>query len=210
MSKSLRVFVCVCCFFGADATRADVNQGQALAIDIGGIGPGVDQKAYRQVRNLIGNAIAKGTIDKFLIHGYGKEGGFSGCVQTGMFSDHNAFQRLSKSLQSVRYNKNTTAYQVSEIDSCSEQSAITVFSVFKSDDGQQCQENAVALETHQKELEDHGIVVSRPRKQSDGKFYPSVCGAPEGMRNVFDIAVKDLEAAVKLGFSLLVDDEVAE
>ena len=96
------------------------------------------------------------------------------------------------------------------MDSCHEEGTITMFSVFKSDDGRQCQQNAVALQTHQKELEDHGIVVSNPRKQSDGRLHPAVCDAPEGMRNVFDIAVTDLKAAVKLGFSLLVEDEVVE
>ena len=108
MSKSLRLAVCACLFVNALAVQADVGQVQALSVDILGIGPPVDPKAYRQVRNLIGNAIAKGTIDKFLIYGYGKEGGFSGCVQAGRFSDEKDFQRLVKAFKSVRYNKNTT------------------------------------------------------------------------------------------------------
>lgn len=206
MSKSLSLVLCACFFLNSLTVFADANQTRALSIDIGGIGPGVDQKAYRQVRKLIGSGIAQGTFDKFVIHGYGKEGGFSACVQAGRFSDEKDFQRLAKTLKAVRYNKNTTAYQVTESTACQDDLSALSVSVFKSDASLQCQENSgVAIDMHQKELENKGIVVSNARKQADGLMHAAVCDSATGLRNVFDIAVTDLDEALALGFSVLVE-----
>lgn len=205
MPKSLCFLLYICFSLSAFDAMSDVGQTKALSIDIGGIGPAVDQKAYKQVRRLIGNGIASGNFDKFVIGGYGKEGGFSGCVQSGRYSDDRAFQRLHKALKAVRYNKSTTAYQVSEAENCPDTfSSFIKVSVFKSDQSLQCQENSgVALETHQLELENKGIIVSNARKQADGQPHTAVCDAATGMRNVFDVALKDIEQAIALGFSVL-------
>jgi hypothetical protein len=63
------------------ATEPPAEDRHAIEISIGGNGSGVDMAAYRKLRSLIGNAVGNGVIDKFVIYGYGREGGFSGCVE---------------------------------------------------------------------------------------------------------------------------------
>jgi hypothetical protein len=58
-----------------------IETRHAIEININGIGPAVDRMAYKKLRKTIGDAVTNEVIDKFVIYGYGKEGGFSGCIE---------------------------------------------------------------------------------------------------------------------------------
>lgn len=96
----------------------DLSANQAVEISIFGIGPAVDAKVYKRLRLLIGNAIAGGVLDKFIVRGYGIEGGFSACVEARRFAPENRFANFVKQLKSIRANPKTTAYSVAPIESC--------------------------------------------------------------------------------------------
>ena len=90
----------------------------ALEISIGGIGPGVDATAFKKVKLLISDALYKGTIDYFDVYGYGKEGGFSACVEKGRFAAEGSFETFIKALRAIKPNRTTTAYSVTEVALC--------------------------------------------------------------------------------------------
>lgn len=96
----------------------ELSSSQALDISIFSIGPPVDAKAYKKVRLVIGNAIASGVLDKFIVRGYGIEGGFSGCVESGRFTPEKRFNNVLKQLRAIRPNRETTAYSVEPTASC--------------------------------------------------------------------------------------------
>jgi hypothetical protein len=91
----------------------------AVEVSIGGIGPGVDATAFRKVRLLISDAMFKGTIDYFDVYGYGKEGGFSACMEKGRFAAAGSFELFLKALKAIRPNPATTAYSVDGVTLCS-------------------------------------------------------------------------------------------
>ncbi|WP_374089907.1 hypothetical protein [Methylomicrobium lacus] len=93
-------------------------EGNAAEISITGIGPAVDGKAYRKVLKTIGNAVADNVISRFIVYGYGVEGGFSGCVQEGRFAQPNAFSDVIKKLRAINADPSTTAYSVTAVDKC--------------------------------------------------------------------------------------------
>lgn len=103
---------------GISCRDGDLSANQAVEISIFGIGPPVDPKAYKKLRLLIGNAIAGGVLDKFIVRGYGIEGGFSACVEAGRFAPENRFANFVKQLKSIRANPKTTAYSVAPVESC--------------------------------------------------------------------------------------------
>ncbi|RZI82831.1 MAG: hypothetical protein EOP38_14670 [Rubrivivax sp.] len=90
----------------------------ALEISIGGIGPGVDATAFKKVKLLLAEALYSGTIDYFDVLGYGKEGGFSACVEQGQFAVAGSFDRLARQLKQIKPNPNTTAYSVEAVAQC--------------------------------------------------------------------------------------------
>ncbi|MEY4764579.1 MAG: hypothetical protein RI907_1252 [Pseudomonadota bacterium] len=83
-----------------------------IDVSIGGIGPGVDAKAFARVKLAIGLAVADGTLSYFGVSGYGKEGGFSACVEKGRFAADGSFERLIKTLKAIRPNPATSFYSV--------------------------------------------------------------------------------------------------
>lgn len=96
----------------------DLSASKAVEIGIFGIGPAVDAKAYKKVRLVIGNAIAGGILDKFIVRGYGIEGGFSACVEAGRFAPEKRFNTFVKQLRAIRANPKTTAYSVDPAEFC--------------------------------------------------------------------------------------------
>lgn len=90
----------------------------AVEVSIGGIGPGVDATAFRKVRLLISDAMFKGTIDYFDVYGYGKEGGFSACMEKGRFAAAGSFELFLKALKAIKPNPATTAYSVDGVTLC--------------------------------------------------------------------------------------------
>ena len=173
----------------------------AIEISIGGIGPGVDAVAYKKLRQLIGNAIAASVIDKFVIYGYGREGGFSACVEDrpSIQPPSKAFEKFVKQLNSIKPDPNTTAYSINRLLTCpplpTESDRVRVA---KSDGSRQCENNGITLAEMQQQLGD--ISVYAAIKKHDGGLYPAVCGGDTGVFNVYDIAATDLEQAIAAGF----------
>lgn len=102
-----------------DASETTCPSGKALTININGIGPAVDGKAYKKVRLTIGNAVTEGVLDKFIVHGHAIEGGFFACVEASSRAPAKSFDKFTKKLRAIRPNPNTTAYSVEPVDSCS-------------------------------------------------------------------------------------------
>ena len=90
----------------------------AIQVNIGGIGPGVDQTAFKKVKLLIGDAVYRGTLDYFDVSGYGKEGGFSACMEKGTFAAEGSFEALLKALKAVRVDTRTSFYSVDTAARC--------------------------------------------------------------------------------------------
>lgn len=80
----------------------------AVEIAIGSIGTGIDSKAYRKLRHIIGDAVAKNVIDKFVVYNYGIEGGFSGCVQASPTATIAAFEKFTQRLSTLHPKPGTT------------------------------------------------------------------------------------------------------
>lgn len=91
---------------------------RAVEIDIVGIGPAVDLAAADTVKQVIGYGVANGTLDKFLVRGVGIEGGFSACAQASPFTKN--FGSFVKQLRTIKPDRNTTAYSVKAVPSCTE------------------------------------------------------------------------------------------
>lgn len=179
-----------------------VETRHAIEISIGGIGPGVDVVAYKKLRQLIGNAIANSVIDKFVIYGYGREGGFSACVEDRP-SDQppsKAFEKFVKQLNGIKPDPSTSFYSINRLFSCP---PLTVepdtVRVAKPDGSLQCENNGVTLVDMQQQL--GNISVYSAVKESDGLIRPAVCGIDTGIFNVYDIAATDLQQALDLGFT---------
>ncbi|MBK8816430.1 MAG: hypothetical protein IPN42_13435 [Methylococcaceae bacterium] len=102
---------------------SNANAGnRAVEIDIGGIGPAVDAAAFETVRQVVGHAVATGTVDKFIVKGYGIEGGFSACAQAAPGAK--PFGSFVKQLNSIKPNRNTTAYSVRPVAACTDEDQI--------------------------------------------------------------------------------------
>jgi hypothetical protein len=73
--------------------------------------------------------------------------------------------------------------------------------VAKSDLSLQCQpDSGIPLEEMQMELVNAGIDVLCAQTGSDGRAYVSVCGAPTGRANIYEIRASNLQDAEALGF----------
>ena len=97
----------------------------AIQVSIGGIGPGVDQTAFKKVKLLIGDAVYRGTLDYFDVSGYGKEGGFSACMEKGTFAAEGSFEALLKALKAVRVDTRSSFYSVDTAERCVYPVAVT-------------------------------------------------------------------------------------
>ena len=76
-------------------------------------------------------------------------------------------------------------------------------SVYLTLGSRQCQDGGRTLAEVQKVLSDAGVQVLAAGCGNDGMAYPAVCGAPDGRIAIVDVPESQLEAARKLGFSLL-------
>lgn len=90
----------------------------AVEIQIGGIGPGVDARAFKQVKLLIAEGVYSDTVAYFDVYGYGKEGGFSACIEKGTFAAEGSFDKLVRALKAVKPDPRTTAYSVTPVERC--------------------------------------------------------------------------------------------
>ena len=184
-----------------------IETRHAIEININGIGPAVDRMAYKKLRKTIGDAVTNEVIDKFVIYGYGKEGGFSGCIEDRPLltvEPSKNFEKLVKQLTAIKPNRKTTAYSISRVKTCpalvAEVEKPTTIFVSKSDESKQCDaDSGVSLSVMQTQLID--ITVYSAVKKSDGLMHIALCGAETGNYNVYEIAAVDVEKATKIGFS---------
>jgi hypothetical protein len=99
---------------------SSANAAKAVQIDIGGIGPPVDGAAMATIKQVIGFAVARGVVGKYIDLNDGVrlpiEGGFSACVQASPRT--NGFETFVQQLRSIKPNPATTAYSVKSTTSC--------------------------------------------------------------------------------------------
>ena len=205
MKKSAYLLPCITGLLVSSMLHAKpmpiVETRHAVDISIGGIGSGVDAIAYKKLRHLIGNAIANDVIDKFLIYGYGREGGFSACVEDRPSSQppSKAFEIFVKQLNGIKP-ASTSFYSVNRLLTCPpliiKPSTVRVA---KSDGGLQCENNGITLADMQQQLGDIGIYAAI--KEKDDLIRLTVCGVDAGIFNVYEIAATDLKQALALGFT---------
>ncbi len=184
-----------------------IETRHAIEININGIGPAVDRMAYKKLRKTIGDAVTNEVIDKFVIYGYGKEGGFSGCIEDRPLltvEPSKNFEKLVKQLTAIKPNRKTTAYSINRVKTCpalvAEVEKPTTIFVSKSDESKQCDAvSGISLSAMQTQLTD--ITVYSAVKKSDGLMHIALCGAETGNYNVYEIAAVDVEKATKIGFS---------
>ncbi|MGZ4996578.1 MAG: hypothetical protein ACXV8P_08090 [Methylobacter sp.] len=112
-----------------------VTAGPAFEVSITGIGPAVDIAASDTVRQVIGHAVANGVIERFIVLGHGVEGGFSACAEaapTGQVENLNA---VINQLNTIRPNPQTTAYSVTPVEACSNETVFCTQDVFQCSSG---------------------------------------------------------------------------
>jgi hypothetical protein len=189
-----------------------IETRHAIEININGIGPAVDRTAYKKLRKTIGDAVTNEVIDKFVIYGYAKEGGFSGCIEDRPLtaSPSKNFEMLVKQLTAIKPNRKTTAYSINRVKTCPalvvEVEKTTTIFVSKSDESKQCDTaSGVSLSAMQTQLTD--ITVYSAVKKSDGLMHIALCGAETGNYNVYEIAAVDVEKATKIGFSEWIENQ---
>jgi hypothetical protein len=100
------------------ASIADAQEQNAIYIDIWGIGPAVDAKAFKQVRHVIGTEITKGNLAMFVVYGYGFEGGFGACIELSPFAAEGVLKDILARLKAIEPNPETTAYAVQAALEC--------------------------------------------------------------------------------------------
>jgi hypothetical protein len=87
---------------------------------------------------------------------------------------------------------------VPAVDEKSAEASEHVF-VHKPDGSRMCKQGrAIPLSEMKADLKD--IKIFSEQKKRDGLMHVQVCGSPTGVSNVFEILVKDLPAAEKLGY----------
>ncbi len=118
LSLALAALSCVAAPL-AHAAATPAEAPTKVDIGIGGIGPGVDAKAFSRVKLLISAAVYDGTVDYFNVDGYGKEGGFSACVEKSPRAAVGSFERFIKALQAIKPNPATSFYGVTpDVGNC--------------------------------------------------------------------------------------------
>jgi hypothetical protein len=99
----------------------------AVEVSIFGVGPPVDNAAYQTVRQVLGFAVAKGVVDRFLVSTYGIEGGFSACAEAAApFGQVKSIDPLMRRLRSIRPNPETTAYSVKAVANCPSEAVVCI------------------------------------------------------------------------------------
>lgn len=114
------------------ATIPSIPAIRAVEVSITGIGPAMDVAASSTVRQVIGHAVAGGVVDRFIVLGYGVEGGFSACAQAAPTGRVENFNAVINQLNSIQTNPQTTVYSVQPVESC------TTDTVFCTQDAREC------------------------------------------------------------------------
>lgn len=193
-------------------TAKSTETRHAIEVSINGNGYAIDKNSYNKVRKTIGDAVTNDVIDKFVIYGYAKEGGFSACVEDRPSSNppSAAFEKFVKQLNAIKPPRKTTGYGINRVQTCPALPAIdtsirpkTVF-VAKSDESKQCDATSgISLADMQKQLTN--MVIYSSTKKSDGLMHITLCGSTTGMLNVYEIAQTEFERSKTLGFTEVIE-----
>jgi len=179
-----------------------IENRHAVEISIGGI----DAADNRSFRTIIGRAIANNVIDKFIVYGYGSEGGFSGCAEDKPADapPSKAFEKFVNRLSSF-HPKPETSYSINRINTClvlpSAVNKTATVEIAKPDDSISCNlSSGTPLTEMRKEL-GAITVYSAVKKLPDDSSNMVECGAQTGLYNVYEIAVTNLDQTIALGFT---------
>lgn len=91
------------------------QESRAVEITIFGTGPAVDARAFREVRTRIAREVVNNNVTRFIVSGFGTEGGFSACVELRSEREaHDLYVRLGR----VRPDPSTTSYDLRRMERC--------------------------------------------------------------------------------------------
>src|ERR687893_3157099 len=77
-------------------------ENRAVNIALGSIGGPLDDAALQTVRQVIGYAMARGTVDTFIVVSSGEiEGGLSACAEAGFRAEQQEFTAFVQQLHSI-------------------------------------------------------------------------------------------------------------
>jgi hypothetical protein len=116
-------------------TNPTVTAGPAFEVSISGIGPAVDIAAFDTVRQVIGHAVASGVIEKFIVLGRGVEGGFSACAEAAPAGQVENLNAVINQLNAIRPNPQTTAYSVTPVEGCNNETVFCTQDAFQCPNG---------------------------------------------------------------------------
>jgi hypothetical protein len=117
----------VCSFLAASLLTISAPafaQTDAVNIGIGSIGGPLDDAALRTVRQVVGHAVASGTVDVFLVYSPRAgfpipiEGGLSACAEAGFNVPEETFDLFIENLLSI-HPQEGTFYNVERAEGCS-------------------------------------------------------------------------------------------
>jgi len=115
------------------STTSAFAKNRAVEISINGRGPAVDGAAFATVKQVIGHAVAAGIVDKFVVSGYGVEGGFSACAQASPWTSD--FISFVRQLRTIAPNPATTGYSVHPVAACTDVATVCTQDVKQCPDG---------------------------------------------------------------------------
>jgi hypothetical protein len=91
------------------------QEARAVEINILGLGPAIDERAFSEVRTLIAREVVDNNVTRFIVGGFGVEGGFSACVE---LRDEREARNLQARLGRVRPDPSTTSYSLRRMERC--------------------------------------------------------------------------------------------
>ena len=78
------------------------SENRAVNIALGSTGGPLDNAALQTVRQVIGYAVARGTVDTFMVLSSGEiEGGISACAEAGFLTEQQEFTAFVQQLHSI-------------------------------------------------------------------------------------------------------------
>ncbi len=102
----------------AKAEAAPSPDLRAIRLSMFGMGPAVDQRAFAEMKQLIGALIADGTLGKYIHEGSGFEGGEQSCIELHRFVKSSALDELLSKFKAITPNPQTTSYEVTATSEC--------------------------------------------------------------------------------------------
>ncbi len=91
---------------------------QAVQVDIKSIGGAFDNAAYQVVLALVGNIVAQGVVEKFVVHPTGDiEECYRICIKLNQSESADKLETISAQLKAIKPNPRSS-YAVKTVESC--------------------------------------------------------------------------------------------